>query len=85
MIIDKFTDQNLNIQSGLQIKTILITSVNEYRRQLFDLCIETKLRILNGRTHGDLQGHLTYAGFHGCSTVNLVLTSEASLTKSTIV
>ena len=28
---------------------------------------------------------LTYAGLHGCSTVDLILTSEAYLTKSTIV
>ena len=61
------------------------TSVNEYGQQLLDLCTETKLRILNRRTRGDLQGHLTYVGFHGCSTVDLVLTSEASLTESTIV
>ena len=59
--------------------------MNEYRQQPLDLCIETKLRILNNRTRGDLQGHLTYVGFHGCSAVDLVLTSEASLTKSTIV
>ena len=59
--------------------------MNEYGQRLLDLCTETKLRILNRRTRGDLQGHLTYVGFHGCSTVDLVLTSEASLTKSTIV
>ena len=52
------------------------TSVNEYGQQLLDLCIETKLRILNGRMRGDLQGHLTYVGFHACSTVDLVLTSR---------
>ena len=61
------------------------TSVNQYGQQLLDLCIETKLRILNGRTRGDLQGYLTHVGFHGCSTVDLVLTSEAFLIKSTIV
>ena len=52
---------------------------------MIDLYIETKLRILNARPRGDLQGHLTYVGYHGCSTVDLVLTSEISLTKSTIV
>ena len=61
------------------------TSVNEHGQQLLDLCIETKLRNLNGRTRGDLQGNLKYVGFNGCSTVDLVLASEASLTKSTIV
>ena len=57
--------------------------MNEYGQQLLDLCIETKLGILNGRTRRDLQGHLRYVGFHGFSTVDLVLTSEASLIKST--
>ena len=62
------------------------TPVNEYGQQLLDLCIETKLRILNNRRRGgDLHGHLTYVGFYGCSTVNLILASEASLTKSIIV
>ena len=37
---------------------MLITSVNEYGQQLLDLWTETKLKILNDRTHGDLQGHL---------------------------
>ena len=59
--------------------------MNEYRQQPLDLCIETNLRILNNRTRGVLQGHLTYVGFHGCSAVDLVLTSEASLTNSTMV
>ena len=49
------------------------------------MCIGTKLRILNGRTRGDLQGSLTYVSFHGCNTVDLVLASEISLRKSTIV
>ena len=59
--------------------------MNEYGQQLLDLCIETKLSILNCRTRGDLQGHLTYVRFHGCSRVDLVIKSEASLAKSTVV
>ena len=59
--------------------------MDEYEQQLLDLCTETKLRVLNGRTCQNLQGLLTYVGFHGCSTVDLVLASEGSLTKSTIV
>ena len=48
------------------------------------LCIAAKLRILNGRTRGDLQGHFTYFGFQGCSTVDLVLASESFLKSSLI-
>ena len=35
-----------------------------------------KLKVLNGRTRGDLQGHFTYLEYHGCTTVDLVLASE---------
>ena len=38
-----------------------------------------------GECVGTLRVHLTYVGFHGCSRVDLVLTSEAPLAKSTIV
>ena len=36
-----------------------IFSVNEYGKKLLELCIETELRILNGRMLGDLEGKLT--------------------------
>ena len=51
-------------------------SLNSYGEQLIQLCIPSKLRVLNGRTRGDLQGHFTYLGYQGCSTVDLVLASE---------
>ena len=59
--------------------------INNYGHQLVDLCIESKLRILNGRTRGDLQGSYTYIGFKGCSTVDLVLASESVLTNTNMV
>ena len=43
---------------------------------MIQLCIASKLRVLNGRTRRDLQGHFTYLGYEGCSTVDLVLASE---------
>ena len=51
-------------------------SLNNYGEQLIRLCIVSKLRVLNGRTRGDLQGHFTYLGYQGYSTVDLVLASE---------
>ena len=51
-------------------------SLNSYGEQLIQLCIASKLRLLNGRTRGDLQGHFTYLGYQGFSTVDLVLASE---------
>ena len=35
-------------------------SINYFSQQLLKLCIAAKLRVLNGRTRGDLQGHFTY-------------------------
>ena len=50
--------------------------LNSYGEQLIQHCIASKLRVLNGRTRGDLQGQFTYLGHQGCSIVKLVLTSE---------
>ena len=35
-------------------------SINYFSQQLLKLCIAAKLRVLNSRTRGDLQGHFTY-------------------------
>ena len=78
-----YLPQDYELDTIRSVRNNQDTSVNG--QQLLDLCIETKLKILNGRKRGDLQGHLTYIGFHGCSTVDLALTSEASLAKPNIV
>ena len=46
-------------------------SLNSYGEQLIQLSIASKLRVLNGRTRGDLQGYVSYLGYQGCSTVDL--------------
>ena len=45
-------------------------SLNSYGEQLIQLCVASKLRVLNGRTREDLQGHFIYLGYRGCSTVD---------------
>ena len=47
-----------------------ICSVNEYDKKLLELCIETELRILNGRILSDLEGKFTCHKWNGSSTVN---------------
>ena len=59
-------------------------SLNSYGEQLIQLSIASKLRVLNGRKRGDLQGHFTYLGYPGCSTVDLVLASEKIFQTNTI-
>ena len=51
-------------------------SLNSYGEQLVQLCRGSKLRVLNGRKRGDLQGNFTYLRYQGCSIVDLVLASE---------
>ena len=48
---------------------------NEYGKYLTELCSTTNLRILNGRTLGDLYGEFTYCGKLGLSTVDYILAS----------
>ena len=59
-------------------------SINYFGQQSLKLCIAAKLKIFNGQTRVDLQGHFTNFGFQGCSTVDLVLASE-SLLKSSLI
>ena len=49
---------------------------NEYGEYLTELCSATNLRILNGRTLGDLYGEFTFYGKHGYSTVDYILASQ---------
>ena len=73
-----------------ELDTLTVSRNNEhvsiifFGRQLLELCIAVKLRILNGQTRGDLQGHLTYFGSPGCITVDLVFAFE-SLLKSSLI
>ena len=53
--------------------------MNEYERQSIGLCIASSLLILNGTARGDFQGYITYVGYHGCSTVDLILSSKPTL------
>ena len=52
------------------------TTVNSRGRQLLPLCISAGLRILNGRTTGDLLGSFTCYQPQGSSVVDYILASE---------
>lgn len=47
--------------------------------------IEAIFKMLNGWNHGKFQDHLTCASFHGCSAVDLVLTSNRHFTKEKVI
>ena len=57
---------------------------NSYGEKLIDLATSTNMKILNGRTIGDLMGKYTYIGYNGVSTVDYVLGSEDLLLKNYI-
>lgn len=44
--------------------------INNSGKILLNLCRESGLRILNGRTVGDLQGNFTCITYNGCSVVD---------------
>ena len=56
--------------------------MNSYGGKL--LSITTRMRILNGRTIGDLRGKFTFFGYHGVRTIDYVLASENILTQKRI-
>ena len=52
-------------------------TVNSLGKLLFEMCIESRLRILNGRFLGDSVGNLTYFdALGGCSVVDYMIVSE---------
>ena len=53
-------------------------------RALNDLCIQTGLRILNGRSTGDLVGNFTCHNYNGSSVVDYGIVSETLLSRINI-
>ena len=60
------------------------THTNSYGEKLIDMSIARRMRILKGRTIGDLQGKFTYIGYNGVSTIDYVLASENILIEKLI-
>ena len=54
-------------------------TVNEYGKKLIDLCITTQLRILNGRTLGDITGKCTCFKYNGCSAIDYAIVDQSLL------
>jgi hypothetical protein len=56
--------------------------INKSGKLLLTLCKESGLRILNGRTIGNLQGRHTCITYNGCSTVDYMLVSNELISKT---
>jgi len=50
-------------------------------KELLDVCIAHQLRVLNGRTLGDLSGNFTCFTPNGASAVDYAIVSESALNK----
>lgn len=70
---------NLNIYNRdeqLETRNNQDIQLNPRGQSLIDLCISSQIRIMNGRTLGDLSGRFTCHKHNGSSTVDYCLTSE---------
>ena len=53
--------------------------INSHGKNLLDLCLSSRLRILNGRFLGDSLGYFTYMSNNGFSSVDYAILSESLL------
>jgi hypothetical protein len=70
-------DPNYFIDSCIPRNSLDRKHPNKSGKLLTDLCKETGLRSLNGRTLGDLHGKYTCITYNGCSVVDYTLVSSS--------
>ena len=58
-------------------------NLNAQGRELLELCVSAKIRILNGRFIGDLLGNITCFNQRGCSVIDYAIASESLLSSVT--
>ena len=75
-LYEDYTPDNL-----IDIRYSKDSVLNSRGKELNDLCVQTGLRILNGRVRGDYIGELTCHNFNGSSVVDYFLASESILQK----
>ena len=57
--------------------------INEYGKQLLDICTSCQLRIFNGRKFGDLSGKYTCHKYNGSSVVDYCIVSDSMYSEIT--
>ena len=72
-------DPQYIIDQDIQPRKSQDTKVDDRGKQIIDMCITSRMRILNGRTTGDFLGKCTCQKPNGSSTVDYVLSSEKLL------
>ena len=75
----KFPDVQINYNCDSQILPVRSnkdTILNDQGKELLDLCIESSMRILNGRKLGDLNGNYTCFKYNGKSSIDYALVQE---------
>ena len=64
------------IDKSVRCRKSMDNTVNEYGKRLVDMCKYSRLRLLNGRTFGDLTGQVTCFQWNGCSVVDYFIADE---------
>lgn len=71
----KLNDDNYVKDNHLQRNNLDKKPLNKSGKLLIELCKESTLRIVNGRTIGDLPGKFTCLTYNGCSVVDYAIAS----------
>jgi hypothetical protein len=58
------------------------TNINNHGKQLIDICKNTDMKILNGRTNGDSLGRPIFHGKNGTSTVDYIICNQDLIPKA---
>ena len=75
-------DDNYDCDIYIEPRNSMDRKIDERGKQLLDLCIGTKMRILNGRFLGDTRGKFTCIKPTGNSVVDYVIVSEDLVSKT---
>ena len=70
---NNFINDVSDISLHPKIRQNFDTTINNHGRQLINICKNTDLRILNGRTKGDSLGRPTFHGKNGISTIDYII------------
>ena len=73
---NNFINDVSDISLHPKIRQNFDTTINNHGRQLINICKNTDLRILNGRTKGDSLGRPTFHGKNGISTIDYIICDQ---------
>ena len=73
--------ENYIQDTNLQCRNSQDKVIDKRGRDLLDFCVESQMRILNGRSFGDMQGMYTSYNYNGNSVVDYMIASESLISQ----